>query len=221
MLRILSRPVKSSAVNRAFSSLPPKAVQPDLDYDFGALEPYISAEIMETHYTKHHRTYIAGYNTNIEKFAEAVEKNDVLTQTQLLPNIRFHGGGFVNHNIFWKSLAPPSAGGGELPKANSALGQAVTSKFGTFDNLINLTNAELANIKGSGWAWLAQNKASKQVEIIATANQDSVPGTHIPLLGIDAWEHAYYLQYKNVKAEYFKAIWNVINWKEAESRFLV
>lgn len=195
--------------------------QPDLDYDFGALEPYISAEIMETHYLKHHRTYINGYNTNIAKFVDAVAQHDVATQTQLLKLINFNGGGYVNHNLFWKNLAPHSSGGGEHPSASSPLGKAIAAKYSSVDKLIAATNGKLAGIQGSGWAWIVQNQASKEVEVITTANQDTVPAGYTPLVGIDAWEHAYYLQYKNVKADYFKAIWNVINWKEAESRFLV
>lgn len=196
-----------------------KATQPDLAYDFGALEPYISAEIMETHYTKHHRTYIAGFNTASEKLQEAIASNDIKAQNELLPLVNFNSGGYINHNLFWESLAPQKAGGGEPPSSSSALGKAIDKTYGSLDALIGDTNTKLAGIQGSGWAWLVKNKLTKGLDVITTANQDLVPAKYVPLLGIDAWEHAFYLQYKNVKADYFKAIWNVINWKEAEKRF--
>lgn len=208
-----TRPAFSTVIKRT------KATQPDLRYDFNALEPFISADIMETHYLKHHRTYINGYNTAMEKLQEAIQAGDVRTQGTLLPAINFNGGGYVNHNLFWENLAPQNAGGGEPPAAGSALAKAISSEWGSLDNLISTTNGKLAGIQGSGWAWIAKDKATGALEVLTTANQDQVPGTHIPIVGIDAWEHAYYLQYKNVKADYFKAIWNVINWKEAVARF--
>lgn len=223
MLRQLTtRYAKSAGLKPAFRTIATQpAVQPDLGYDFNALEPYISADIMETHYLKHHRTYTAGYNTNLEKFQDAVEKKDIPAQTHLLKLINFNAGGFVNHNIFWKSLAPQSNGGGEHPSASSPLGKAIAARYNNVDGLISATNTKLAGIQGSGWAWIVQNNTTKEVDVITTANQDQVPAGYTPLVAIDAWEHAYYLQYKNVKVDYFKAIWNVINWKEAESRFLV
>ncbi|KAK9472454.1 Manganese/iron superoxide dismutase [Dipodascopsis tothii] len=196
-----------------------KATLPDLKYDFGALEPSISGEIMELHYTKHHQTYVNGYNAAIEQFAEASAKADIKSQINLQPLINFHGGGHINHSLFWENLAPASLGGGELPSASSPLGKAVSAKFGDFDKLITTVNGQLAAIQGSGWTWLVKNSTTGELEVINKANQDPVTGPYVPLVGIDAWEHAYYLQYRNVKVDYFKAIWNVINWKTAEKRF--
>lgn len=204
---------------RLFIAKRTKATQPDLDYDYGALEPYISAEIMETHYTKHHRTYIAGYNTASEKLQEVIASNDIKAQNELIPLVNFNSGGIINHNLFWKNLAPQEAGGGEPPSFSSALGKAINESYGSLDSLIRDTTTKLAGIQGSGWAWLVKNKLTNGLDIITTPNQDIVPAKYIPLVGIDAWEHAFYLQYRNVKADYFKAIWNVINWKEAERRF--
>lgn len=196
-----------------------KATLPDLDYDFGALEPFISGQINELHYTKHHNTYVNSYNTAIEKLEAAQKNNDIKAQIELYSLINFHGGGHINHSLFWKNLAPQSQGGGEPPAADSPLGSAISSHFGSLDNLIANMNTKLAGIQGSGWAWIVKNKENGALETITKANQDPVTGPYVPIVGIDAWEHAYYLQYKNVKADYFKAIWNVVNWKEAERRF--
>lgn len=215
MFRRSVQTLKPTRFVRQFSG----AEQLDLKYDFSALEPYISAQIMETHYLKHHRTYLAGWKTNSEKLAEAIHKGDLPAQNHLLPLVNFNAGGTYNHNLFFANLAPESQGGGEAPSTDSALGKAISTDFGSLDNLISTTNAKLAGIQGSGWAWLVNNKTTNNLEVITTANQDIVPAQYTPLLGIDAWEHAYYLQYKNVKADYFKAIWNVINWEEASKRY--
>ncbi|KAK9449202.1 Manganese/iron superoxide dismutase [Limtongia smithiae] len=215
--------LRTSSVRRAYASAAAapalargKATLPDLKYDFGALEPFISGQIMELHYTKHHQTYVNGYNAAMEKIATA----DIKGQIELQSAINFHGGGHINHSLFWENLAPKSAGGGELLGASSPLTKAIEAKYGSYDKLIGSMNTALAAIQGSGWSWVVKNSATGEIEIINKANQDAVTGPYIPLIGIDAWEHAYYLQYKNVKVDYFKAIWNVINWKEAEKRFL-
>ncbi|CDR47226.1 CYFA0S30e00606g1_1 [Cyberlindnera fabianii] len=194
-----------------------KVTLPDLDYDYGALEPFISGQINELHHKKHHQTYVNGYNTAIEQHAEATAAGDVLKSIELQKAINFHGGGYRNHCLFWKNLAPTSQGGGELP--TGALGEAIANEYGNVDNLIAITNAKLAGIQGSGWAWIVKNNENGAIEVLQTYNQDTVDSRYTPLVAIDAWEHAYYLQYQNVKADYFKAIWNVVNWKEAERRF--
>lgn len=196
-----------------------KATLPDLDFDFGALEPHISGQINELHYTKHHNTYVNSYNTAIEKLATAQQQGDIKAQIELQPLINFHGGGHINHSLFWKNLAPQNQGGGEPPAGGSPLDSAIKSHFGNLDNLISNMNTKLAGIQGSGWAWIVKNTENGALETITKPNQDPVTGPYVPIVGIDAWEHAYYLQYKNVKADYFKAIWNVVNWKEAERRF--
>jgi len=193
-----------------------KATLPDLKYDFGALEPSISGQIMELHYTKHHQTYVNSLNDASEKMAEAKAKGDVAAAVALTPLINFHGGGHINHTLFWENLAPKSQGGGEPP--SGALATAIKDAYGDLDSLKAKFNAALAGIQGSGWAWLVQDVETGKIGIRTYANQDPVVGKFRPLLGIDAWEHAYYLQYQNRKAEYFGAIWDVINWKAAEAR---
>ncbi|KAM0334984.1 hypothetical protein ACHAQA_000018 [Verticillium albo-atrum] len=164
-----------------------KATLPDLQYDYGALEPYISAQIMELHHSKHHQTYVNGLNTALETVAEAESKGDYTKAASQAPLINFHG--------------------------------AITKDFGSFDTLRKQTNTALAGIQGSGWAWIVKDKTSGTLSLVTRANQDPITGNLEPLLGIDAWEHAYYLQYQNRKAEYFDAIWNVVNWKAVASRF--
>lgn len=204
------------------SAIRTKVTLPDLDWDFGALEPHISGKINEIHYTKHHQTYANGYNAALEQFHEAKEKGEVKKTIDLQKLIKFNGGGYINHCLFWKNLAPPSQGGGEAPPADSEFAKKIAKQFGSLDNLKSITNARLAGIQGSGWAFIVKNKdAGDALDVVTTANQDTVSGPLVPLVAIDAWEHAYYLQYQNVKADYFKAIWNVINWKEAEKRFVV
>ncbi|KAA8648685.1 superoxide dismutase sodB [Aspergillus tanneri] len=194
-----------------------KATLPDLAYDYGALEPSISGKIMELHHKNHHQTYVNGYNTAIDQLKEAQAKNDIAAQIALKPLINFHGGGHLNHTLFWENLAPKSAGGGAPP--SGPLAQAIDQNFGSLNEFQKKMNTALAGIQGSGWAWLVKDKQTGNIAIKTYANQDAVVGQFQPLLGIDAWEHAYYLQYQNRKAEYFQAIWDVINWKAVEKRF--
>lgn len=214
----VSRGFSNTAAKSTIGAVRTKVSLPDLDWDFGALEPHISGQINELHYTKHHQTYVNGYNTAIEQQAEAKSKGEVKKTIELQKNINFHGGGYTNHCLFWKNLAPTSQGGGEAP--TGALAKQIETQFGSLDNLISLTNAKLAGVQGSGWAFIVKNvENGNQLEVVQTYNQDTVTGPLKPLVAIDAWEHAYYLQYQNQKANYFKAIWNVINWKEAAKRF--
>ncbi|RDA90619.1 hypothetical protein CP533_2783 [Ophiocordyceps camponoti-saundersi (nom. inval.)] len=194
-----------------------KATLPDLPYDYGALEPYISGKIMELHHSKHHQTYVNGFNAATEALAQASAKNDAKAATAQAPLLNFHGGGHLNHSLFWENLAPHGKGGGGDP--DGKLLTAINEDFGSLDALKKQTNAALAGIQGSGWAWLVKEKASGTLSVVTRANQDPITGNLEPLLGIDAWEHAYYLQYQNRKAEYFDAIWNVVNWGTVAKRF--
>lgn len=191
---------------------------PDLPYDFQALEPVISREIMELHYTKHHKGYVTNLNTALEKYHEAETKNDVAQMVALQSAIKFNGGGHINHSIFWTILAPVSNGGGGAPSGE--LAKMIDRDFGSMDVFKEKFNTLTAGIQGSGWGWLGYHKGLKRLEITTCANQDplSTQGL-IPLLGIDVWEHAYYLQYKNVRADYVKAIWQIFDWKAIEERF--
>lgn len=189
---------------------------PDLPYDYNALEPVISAEIMELHYSKHHKGYVTNLNAAIEKYHEAESKNDVAAMIALQAAIKFNGGGHINHSIFWTILGPDQKGAhpqGELLKM-------IERDFGSFDQFKEKFNAETIAIQGSGWGWLGYNKNLKQLEIAACANQDplSTKGL-VPVLGVDVWEHAYYLQYKNLRADYVKAIWQIFHWHHIEERF--
>lgn len=191
---------------------------PDLPYDYSALEPVISAEIMQLHHSKHHAGYVTNLNTALEKYKEAESKADVAAMIGLQQAIKFNGGGHVNHTIFWTNLAPIGKGGGEGPKAD--LAHALQAEFGSVEGFIEKMSAASVAIQGSGWGWLGFNKASGKLILTTCSNQDplSTQG-FIPLLGIDVWEHAYYLQYKNVRAEYVKNIWKIVHWKNVEERF--
>jgi Fe-Mn family superoxide dismutase len=191
---------------------------PELPYDFNALEPVISAEIMQLHYGKHHQAYVTNLNAALEKYHEAEAKGELSTMISLQQAIKFNGGGHVNHSIFWTNLAPAGKGGGGEP--GGELAQAIKQEFGSLESLIEKMSASSVAIQGSGWGWLGYNKASGRLALAACANQDplSTQGL-IPLLGIDVWEHAYYLQYKNVRPEYVKNIWKIVHWKNVEERF--
>ncbi|KAI5776745.1 Fe-Mn family superoxide dismutase [Geopyxis carbonaria] len=190
---------------------------PDLHYDYSALEPAISGKIMELHHSKHHQTYVNNLNEAEEKYASAVHVNDVTQQINLHALLKFHGGGHINHTLFWENLAPRKNGGG-IPPAGK-LGDEINKVWGSLDGFKKIFNAHLAGIQGSGWSWLVKDTETGLLQIISLPNQDPVIGKYKPIIGIDAWEHAYYLQYENRKAEYFGAIWDVINWKTAEKRF--
>lgn len=189
---------------------------PKLPYELDALEPVISKEIMTLHYTKHHQGYVNNLNDALAKYEEAASKNDLPTMTALLQAIKFNGGGNINHSIFWTNLAPVGTGGnpeGELEKA-------INHGFGSFDKFKEQFSAKAAGLQGSGWVWLGYNKTTKHLEIVACDNQDPLSTKGLsPLLGLDVWEHAYYLQYKNVRPDYIKAIWQVFNWKNVQERF--
>ncbi|OLL25595.1 Superoxide dismutase [Mn], mitochondrial [Neolecta irregularis DAH-3] len=180
---------------------------PDLKYDYAALEPFISGKIMNA--------YVTNLNAAQEKYEKAFTSNDLAAQVSLQPAIKFNGGGHINHSLFWENLAPKKSGGGELHEC--AVKKAIATEFGGLNELIKRFNGELAGIQGSGWGWLVKDEG--KLRVITTANQDPVSAVK-PLLGIDAWEHAYYLQYQNVKADYFKAIWEVINWKTVDERYV-
>jgi len=195
-----------------------KYTLPDLPYDYNALEPVVSAQIMEIHHTKHHNAYVTNLNAALEKYADAENKGDVAAMIALQGAIKFNGGGHVNHSIFWTNLAPQGSGGGEAP--TGPLADAINGSWGSLDNFITEFNGKAGPIQGSGWGWLGWNGAKKRLEITACANQDPLSTTGlIPLLGIDVWEHAYYLDYKNARPEYLKNIWKVVNWANVGERF--
>lgn len=144
---------------------------------------------MELHHSKHHNTYVNSYNEAAEKLAAAQDKADVQSQVALQALTNFHGGGHVNHSLFWENLAPRSAGGGEPP--SGSLAKAIDDSYGSLDEFKTKFNTALAGIQGSGWAWLVKDKQTGKISIKTYQNQDPVVGQFTPLLGIDAWEHAY------------------------------
>ncbi|KAI3617170.1 hypothetical protein CBS9595_003079 [Malassezia furfur] len=189
---------------------------PPLPYAYDALEPFISKEIMTVHHDKHHQTYVNNLNAAEKAYAEATAANDVLKQIQLQSAIKFNGGGHINHSLFWKNLAPQSEGGGQLN--DGPLKQAIEQEFGDFEKFKTTFNTKAAGIQGSGWLWLGVAPTGN-LDLVVAKDQDPLT-THHPVIGWDGWEHAWYLQYKNDKASYLKAWWNVVNWAEAEKRFL-
>ncbi|KAF5345088.1 hypothetical protein D9756_011164 [Leucocoprinus leucothites] len=190
---------------------------PPLPYPYNALEPYISEEIMTLHHTKHHQTYVNALNAAEAAYAKAsTPKERIALQAAL----KFNGGGHINHSLFWTNLAPAKekgGNGGVLPPG--PLKDAIDRDFGGLENLKKEFNAATLGIQGSGWGWLGLNPKTKGLEIATTANQDPLLAL-VPLIGVDIWEHAFYLQYKNVKPDYLAAIWHVINFEEAQKRFV-
>ncbi|KAF8809231.1 manganese superoxide dismutase [Phlegmacium glaucopus] len=190
---------------------------PALPYPYNALEPYISEEIMILHHTKHHQTYVNALNAAEASYAKAsTPKERIALQAAL----KFNGGGHINHSLFWKNLAPaPAKGGvgGVLP--SGPLKSAIEHTYGSVDNFKKEFNTATAGIQGSGWGWVGYNPTTKALEIVTTPNQDPLL-SHVPIIGVDIWEHAFYLQYKNVKVDYLAAIWNVINFEEAQVRYV-
>jgi len=200
-----------------FSSTTNVPKLPDLPYGYGELQPFISGEIMELHHKKHHQAYINNYIAAAEKLSAAEKNGDIATQISLQQAIKFNGGGHVNHSIFWTNLAPPKKGGGEQPTGD--LAKRIATNFGNFASFQDRFNNAAVSVQGSGWAWLGYNKTEDRLVIASTSNQDplSTAGL-VPILGVDVWEHAYYLQYKNVRGDYLKAIWNVVNWNNVSER---
>nr|AAT79387.1 Mn-SOD [Paragonimus westermani] len=201
--------------NPIYICLANKHTLPDLPYDYDALEPTISAEIMRLHHSKHHATYVNNLNVIEEKIAEAQSKNDTSSIISLQPALRFNGGGHINHSIFWKNLSPK---GGGAP--SGSLANAINRDFGSFEEFKTQLSTATIAIQGSGWGWLSYNPVTKRLQIVTCQNQDPLEATTglKPLLGIDVWEHAYYLQYKNARADYVKAIWKLINWSDVSER---
>jgi len=193
---------------------------PDLPYSFDALEPHIDAKTMEIHHDKHHAAYVKKLNEAVEgtEFAD-MDIIELLKNIDKLPDdkrqaVINHGGGHVNHTLFWELMS--SDGGGE---PTGAIAEAVNSKFGSFKDFKEQLSNAAATRFGSGWAWLIVN-SDGELEIISTANQDSpLMDNKKPILGLDVWEHAYYLKYQNKRPEYVEAFFNVINWKKVEELF--
>ncbi|NGX63480.1 MAG: Superoxide dismutase [Mn] 1 [Candidatus Anoxychlamydiales bacterium] len=192
---------------------------PDLEYDYNALEPVITAEMLEIHHDKHHRAYVNKLNEALEKYHEAEKKKDAEKMVELQGAIKFNGGGHINHSIFWQILAPEKDGGGQVDKSSS-LYKAIETDFGSFEKFQELLNAQSTVVQGSGWGWLGYSRQTKSLVVQTCLNHDLLSSRGMfPIFCIDVWEHAYYLKYKNVRAEYIKNIWKILNWKEIENRY--
>jgi len=189
---------------------------PPLPYEYSALEPAISGQIMETHHKKHHQTYVSNLNTALTQLEEAKHNNDLTKIVQLQSAINFNGGGHLNHSIFWSNLAPKQQGGGTPPTGD--LLTAIEAEFGSFSSLQSALSTASIGIQGSGWGWLGYNNTTGKLQIVTKPNQDPLLGDHSPLLGIDVWEHAYYYLYGPARAEYLRNIWTVVNWSNVGER---
>jgi Fe-Mn family superoxide dismutase len=191
---------------------------PKLPYEYDALEPTISRGIMELHHSKHHQAYVDKLNAAVQQAPELEGKSleELLSNLDSVPEsvrtaVRNNGGGHYNHSLFWQWMSPD---GGSQPSGE--LAEAISSKYGSFEKFVDEFTIKAAGVFGSGWVWLMPN-----MDIITTANQDTpiMDGRPAPLLGLDVWEHAYYLDYKNVRPEYIKAWWNVVNWQFVEDKY--
>ncbi len=216
---MLSRALRSSASrllkpvsSRAYTA----ATLPPLAHPYSAYEPAISATIMEIHHSKHHQTYVTNLNASLEKAEKALQDGDESALIGLAPAINFNGGGHINHTLFWENLCPVS----DYRDPTGDLKSLIDRDFGSLDNLKAEMSAKTVAVQGSGWGWLGYDKKTKSLVVETRANQDPLEATTglVPLVGIDVWEHAYYLDYKNVRPDYVKAIWDVINWECAEKR---
>ena len=192
-----------------------KYTLPDLAYDFAALEPHISGRIMQLHHGKHHATYVAGANATLDLMAEARDKNDLTWINKLQKDLAFNLGGHVNHSIFWKNL---SASGGDKPTGE--LAAAIDEYFGSFDGFRAHFSANAMGIQGSGWSILAWDVLGQRLIIEQLYDQQgNLVAASVPLLMLDMWEHAFYLDYQNVKADYVAAFWNIVSWQDVQARF--
>jgi Fe-Mn family superoxide dismutase len=192
---------------------------PDLGYNYDALGKYISKDIMELHHSKHHQTYVDKLNAALEKAPELQEKSvtELISNLDAVPEnirtaVRNHGGGHYNHTLFWQWMSPD--GGGE---PSGELADAIKAKYGSYQGFMDAFSEKALGVFGSGWAWLQPD-----LSITTTANQDSpiMTGGEAPLLGLDVWEHAYYLDYTYKRGDYINAWWHVVNWHTIETRFM-
>jgi superoxide dismutase, Fe-Mn family len=190
---------------------------PELAYDYSALAPAVSGQIMELHHSKHHQAYVTGANAAIAALAEARDKNDFAFVNKLEKDLAFNLGGHINHSIFWTNMSPD---GGDKPTGD--LASAIDDQFGSFDKFTAHFTATAMGVQGSGWAVLAWDSIGQKLIIVQFFDQQgNLPAGIVPLLMLDVWEHAYYLDYKNVRADYVKAFWSIVNWANVQERFTV
>ncbi len=191
---------------------------PDLTYDYNAMEPVISAETMTIHHSKHHNAYVTNLNIALEKLDAAASAGDASAIIGLQGALNFNGGGHINHTLFWENLCSTS----DSELKDGPLKSAIEASYGDVDSMKQELSAMSVGVQGSGWGWLGYNAKTGRIECATRANQDPLEATTglKPLLGIDVWEHAYYVDYRNVRPEYVSKIWDVINWDTVEKRFV-
>jgi len=193
----------------------PNYVLPDLDYDYGALEPHVSGQIMELHHDKHHAAYVKKANETLEKLDEARAKADYTRIAGLEKSLAFNLSGHMLHSVFWKNLVPKGGG-----RPSGSLASAIAKDFGSFDGFQWQMNEVSASIMGSGWGALVyEPMAGRLLTCQIYDHQSNLAQGGVPLLVMDAWEHAYYLQYKTDKAKFFEAVWNLWNWDDVSERY--
>jgi Fe-Mn family superoxide dismutase len=201
-----------SAADLGWDAAKGEYVLPPLPYAFDALEPHIDAQTMEIHHDRHHAGYVRGLNTALAKLAELragdADAGMVKHWTQALA---FHGSGHVNHTLFWMTMAPADGGGGGTP--GGALGAHIDADFGSFDGFAKQFKAAAGSVEGSGWAWLCLEPVGNNLLILQAEKQQNMASMGVmPLLGVDVWEHAYYLKYQNRRGDYINAFMDIINW---------
>jgi Fe-Mn family superoxide dismutase len=188
---------------------------PDLLYDYSALEPHYSGEVLELHHGKHHAAYVAGANATLDKLAEAREKKSFAALNQLQKSLAFHVSGHVLHSLFWKNMIPHGGG-----RPDRELAAAIGESFGSFDGLKSQLTEAALNVQGSGWGAVAWEPLGQRLVVEQVYDhQGNIGNGTVPLLVLDMWEHAYYLQYRNVKADWVNAFWEVVNWEDVAQRF--
>jgi Fe-Mn family superoxide dismutase len=188
---------------------------PDLPYDYSALEPHYAAKVLELHHDKHHAAYVKGANTTLDKLAEAREKEDFAAINQLQKNLAFHLSGHVLHSLMWKNLSPHGGG-----RPEGELAAAINEAFGSFDAMRQQCSQAATNIQGSGWSTLAWEPVGRRLVVEQVHDhQGNIGNGTVPLLVLDMWEHAYYLQYRNVKDDWVQAFWKLVDWEDVAGRF--
>jgi superoxide dismutase, Fe-Mn family len=191
---------------------------PALPYNMDELEPVLSKETVAFHYGKHHAAYVKNLNDALLKEAQAEAGQDLSSQIIIDESVKFNGGGHINHSLYWENLQPIAKGGGKLQEG--PLKRAIETSFQSVDTMKEKLTVMSTGLKGSGWGWLGYCSTSKSL-CLTTTNIHDLPLAKgiVPLLCIDVWEHAYYLQYKNLRADYIKALWSIVNWSVVEERY--
>jgi Fe-Mn family superoxide dismutase len=188
---------------------------PDLPYDHAALEPHYAGRVLELHHGKHHAAYVSGANATLDKLAEAREKEDFAALNQLQKSLAFHVSGHVLHSLFWNNMTPHGGG-----RPDGDLADAIGESFGGFEGLKSQLSAAALNVQGSGWGAMAWEPLGERLVVEQVYDhQGNIGNGTVPLLVLDMWEHAYYLQYQNVKGDWVNAFWEVVNWEDVARRF--